>query len=71
MAPTANRGHYKRVVVVVSAAFIAATAAALVGVLSIEKPIRRASQKRRRRVVNPALNSLETGLLTVDSKLPF
>jgi hypothetical protein len=22
-------------------------------------------------VVNPALNSLETGLLTVDSKLPF
>jgi Chromo (CHRromatin Organisation MOdifier) domain len=24
-----------------------------------------------RSVVNPALNSLETGLLTVDSKLPF
>jgi hypothetical protein len=50
MAPTANRGHYKSVAVVVSTAFIAETAATLVGVLSIEKPIRRASSKRRRRV---------------------
>jgi hypothetical protein len=50
MAPTTKRSQCKRVTVVLSAAFIAVTSAALFSVLSIKKPVYLASPKRRRRV---------------------
>jgi hypothetical protein len=38
---------------------------------AVERADEPATKESTRCVVNPTLNSLETGLLTVDSKLPF
>jgi hypothetical protein len=50
MVPPANIGKRKTVVMVLSAAFVAATAAVLFSELSIQNPVHRALAKRRRRM---------------------
>jgi DDE superfamily endonuclease len=50
MVPPANMAKRKTVVMVISAAFVAATAAVLFSELSIQKPVHRAPAKRRRRL---------------------